>query len=242
MDIVSMHYDFDLKYDRVTSQYRQDFNKAEKDWLLNEAQYVILKQRYGLHNGYQSGFESIQKRIDDLSSIHIKHPYQPYVDLIYHDDENIYELPLASLQEEYWIFTSRGKVKVTDDNCEYTAKLILVQNDDLNYAEDDPFNNSNHEEILINFGKSSSGTGSSIYFYPGNLTLTKAYIEYLKKPNRMNYGGYVYIDGITYTQTNCELPDMLHNEIVDIAVNIAAGIIENPNYARLTAEKVFKQE
>lgn len=240
MNIVEMHYDFDLKYDRVASQYRQDFNKAEKDWLLNEAQYVLLKQRYGLNNNYKTGFEGIQKRIDDLSSIHIKHPRQPYVTLIYHDEENIYELPLSLLIEDYWFFTSKGKVKVLDDNCEYTAKLRLVQNDD--DVEDDPFRNSYFNEVIINFGKSSSEDGSSIYFYPGNLTLTEAYIEYLKKPNRMNYGGYAYIDGVIYTQTDCELPEMLHNEIVDVAVNIAAGIIENPNYARLTAEKVFKQE
>lgn len=240
MNIIEMHYDFDLKYDRVTSQYRQDFNRAEKDWLLNEAQYVVLKQRYGLHNNYQSGFESLQKRIDDLSSIHIKYPRQPYVTLTYHSDENIYELPLSSLEEEYWIFTSKGKVKVSEDDCDYVASVKLVQNDD--DVERDPFQNSYREEVNINFGKSSEEEGSSIYFYPGSLTLTEAYIEYLKKPNRMNFGGYEYIDGVTYNQTNCELPDMLHNEIVDIAVNIAAGIIENPNYARLTAEKVFKQE
>lgn len=240
MTITEMHYDFDLKYDRVSSQHRQDFNRAEKDWLLNEAQYVVLKQRYGLNNLYKSGFESLQKRIDDLSSIHIKYPRQPYVDLIYHSDENIYELPLSELAEDYWIFTSRGKVNVIDDDCEYKAKLRLVQNDD--DFENDPFENSSIEEVTINFGKSSEEEGSSVYFYPGSLTLTSAYIEYLKKPNRMNYGGYAYIDGVTYDQTDCELPDMLHNEIVDIAVNIAAGIIENPNYARLTAEKVFKQE
>ena len=58
----------------------------------------------------------------------------------------------------------------------------------------------------------------------------------------MNYGGYVYIDGVTYLQTDCDLPEILHTEIVDMAVNIAAGIIENPNYARTTAEKLFRQE
>lgn len=235
-----MHYDFDLKYDRVSSQHRQDFNKAEKDWLLNEAQYVLLKQRYGLNNNYKSGFESIQKRIDDLSSLHIKYPRQPYVSLIYHSEENIYELPLSLLEEEYWLFTSKGKVKLIDNDCSYTAKLKLVQNDD--DVEDDPFRNSYYGEVIINFGKSSDEDGTSIYFYPGNLTLTEAYIEYLKKPNRMNYGGYVYIDGVTYSQTNCELPDLVHNEIVDIATKIAAGIIENPNYAQLLADKVFKQE
>ena len=34
----------------------------------------------------------------------------------------------------------------------------------------------------------------------------------------------------------------MHNEIVDTAVNIAAGIIENPNYAQTTAQKLFRQE
>lgn len=241
MDIISMHYDFDLKFDKVNSQHRQNFNRAEKDWLLNEARDVVLKQRYGLTNNYKTGFEGIQKRIDDLSSIHIKYPVQPYVALTYHEDENIYELPLSSLLYDYWLFT-RGVVKVVDDSCNatYEASIAITQNDDLNYRKNDPFNDSNHEEVLANFG--SSSTGSSIYFYPGNLTLSDAYIEYLRKPARMNYGGYVYIDGVTYPQTDCDLPEILHTEIVDMAVNIAAGIIENPNYARTTAEKLFRQE
>lgn len=241
MDIISMHYDFNLKFDKVNSQHRQNFNRAEIDWLLNESISVVVKQRYGLSNNYRTGFEGIQKRIDDLSSIHIKYPTQPYVALVRHESENIYELPLSSLSYDYWLFT-RGVVKVVDESCNaiYEASIAITQNDDLNFRKNDPFNDSNYEEVLANFG--SSENGSSIYFYPGNLTLSEAYIEYLRKPARVNYGNYVYIDGVTYPQTDCDLPEFIHNEIVDTAVNIAAGIIENPNYAQTTAQKLFRQE
>ena len=46
MDVKSMHYDFKLKMDRVDTLSNPDFNIAEIDWLLNEAQLVFVKNRF----------------------------------------------------------------------------------------------------------------------------------------------------------------------------------------------------
>lgn len=112
---------------------------------------------------------------------------------------------------------------------------------------DDPFNNSNKEEIVFNFGRASDIspsdiTRSSIYIYPGSIEIADARIEYIKKPARINYGGYVYIDSITYPLQECELPDHTHSELVDLAVQIASGIIESPEYVQLKSQKLFSNE
>lgn len=241
MNIVEMHYDWDLKIDKVASMSKEDFNKAEKDWLLNEAIKVIVKQRTGMNNIARSGFETSQKRIDDLKALHIKFPLQPGIDPIILAS-NLYEVDLDDLVYNYW-FLTRAYVDVIKPNCVEQASLKLIQHDDLNFALKDPFNKSDDTEVLFNFGRSSDGNSESIYLYPDTeYPLGKVYIEYIKQPARVSYGGYVYIDGVTYPQQDCDLSEHLHNEIVDVAVQIASGIIEHPEYVQLKTQKVFTHE
>lgn len=125
--------------------------------------------------------------------------------------------------------------------------MRLVSHDDLSYALEDPFNNTDMSEVLYNFGRasdadSSNYSKSSIYLYPGIYMLGPAKVEYIKKPTRINYGGYAYIDGITYSVQQCELPEHLHSELVDLAVLVASGIIESPEYVQLKTQKVFTNE
>lgn len=228
MTIEEMHYDFELKRDRVSSATKEDFNVAEIDWILNEAQNVIVKTRYGGNNMYRTSFEQTQKRVDDLKSLHIKFPIQPMIDPVL--NSGIYEVDLSTLAFPYWFFT-RGEVQVFDDPCNKFASLKFVQVDDLNEALSDPFNNSDSSQVIFNFGRSSlNANSSSIYLYPGNETLGKIKLEYVKKPSQMFVGGYTYLDNTPTIRTNCELPDHVHPELVDIAVMISKGITEDPGF------------
>ena len=67
MTVIELHYDFDFKIDKVATLAKEDFNKAEKDWLLNEAQSLLVRKYYRGTNSSGEGFEMTQKRIDDLS-------------------------------------------------------------------------------------------------------------------------------------------------------------------------------
>jgi len=240
MTLLEMHFDFDLKKDRIASMANANYTSAEKDWLFREASWVILKQRYGINNNQRAGFESNQKRIDDLSWLHIKYPNQPGIELIVHDN-NVYELDLSELSYPY-LFLTRGWVEILKPDCPTTtAKLKLIQNDDLLHALEDPFNQSSEKEILVNFGRSSTNANSSIYFYPGTLTLGKAFVEYVKSPIKVNLGTYTYLDGTNPPLQESDFPEHMHPEIVDVAVEIAAGIVEDPATG-LKSQKVFKHE
>src|SRR3990167_1925716 len=137
MDIKSMHYDFKLKMDRMDTLSNPDFNIAEIDWLLNEAQLVFLKQRFGPNNTKHQGFEVTQKRIDDLSTLHIKFPEQPGVSLLL--DSGIYEATLSSLKYSM-IFFNRADVEVILEDCTKKVPIKFVQSDDLAECLKDPFN------------------------------------------------------------------------------------------------------
>lgn len=233
-----MHYDFDLKIDKVDSLSKSDFNVAEKDWLLNEAQLVLIKTRYGIRNNDQLGFEGNQKRVDDLSSLVVKHPLQPALTPLTLSN-GVLEVRLSDLVHPY-LFLIRAYASAQDCNDLITLKFI--QHDDLNYLLDDPFNQPSKLEVPYNFGRSSADTGSSIYIYPGSVNITQVYFDYLKFPQRVNLGNYTFIDGTVVPQTDSELPEHLHNEIVDVAVQIASGIIEHPQYVQLKTQKLFTNE
>lgn len=238
MTVEEMHYDFLFKMDRVHSQSKEDFNTAEIDWLLNEAQSMYIKRNYSGLNNQIPSFEETQKQIDDLKNLVIKFPLQPGITPIQHGP-TLYEVPLISLAYSY-MFLIRGTVEVTLTNCLSVANLRLVQHDDLNYALQDPFNKSSQEEVLANFGKATT-TGASIYLYPST-AIGNVFLEYIKHPEKISKGDYTYIDGNIYPQQSSELSEHCHQEIVDIATEIASGIIENPSYLQMKTQKVFTNQ
>lgn len=239
MTVQELRYDFKVKYDKVDSQSKENFNPAEIDWILNRAQETLIKRRYGQNNLYRTGFEGTQKRIDDLSTLVVKYPKQPEVPVINLGD-NVYELPLDNLQHPY-LFFLRGKVQIVKPSCTVWARMQPVQHDDFDDALDDPFNSPSNEFIPYNFGRSSAGK-SSIFLYSGGEILTKARVEYIKYPRRISGGDYVYINGVQYSEQTSELPEHMHTELVDVAVEIASSITEDPNFLQIKKMQALNAE
>lgn len=240
MTIKELHYAFKLGMDRFGTLSKENFNKGEVDWLLNEAQMIFLKKRTSPNNKRNEGFEASQKRIDDLSSLVIKYPLQPGI--VPTLDSGVYIVNLTDLAFLYYQLVD-GSVDVTlSDNCTKNVPLKFIQHDDIRTVLRDPFNKAGLEGIPYNFGRNLSDNSSSIFIYPAQYNLSKVYLEYLKRPSKVSYGNYTYIDGNTYPEATLEFPEHTHSEIVDIACQIAALNIESPEYIQLKSQKVFEQE
>ena len=240
MDVKSLHFAFDLGMDRFGTLSKENFNKAEKDWLLNEAQMIFLKRRTSPRNNRNEGFEASQKRIDDLSTLVIKHPLQPGI--IPTLDSGVYILDLEDLEYTYYqLIDAYVDVTISPD-CIKSVPLKFIQHDDIRTVLRDPFNNGSLEFIPYNIGRNLTTTSSSLFMYPNQLVISKVYTEYIKYPSKVSYGNYVYIDGNTYAEATLEFPEHTHSEIVDIACQIAALNIESPEYIQLKSQKVFEQE
>lgn len=252
MDINSMHFDFKVKLDKVDSQDRRNFLPAETDWFLNEAQLIYVKRRYGINNKYNRGFEEIQKRTDDLKSLHIKSPttIQPGLTPTI-VNSGVYEAKLNNLSYDYLLFT-RGTADITKDGCGSKSFISLsdTEHDDLNNTLGNNHYDPSFEwgVIPIVFSKTddSSVTESSIYLYTNNnFSIDKVYIDYIKMPKRVFFDGYDSLDGQYISgqgQVDSELPEHTHNEIVDLAVYLASTAIEDPNYVKLKSNKLQMNE
>lgn len=240
MTITEAHYQFKLNMDRIDSLSTEDFNLAEIDWLLNEAALVFLKRRTSVSNKKQKGFEADQKRIDDLSTLVIKYPLQPGIipTLV----SGVYEMKLADLSFKYFQLVAISADVTVSANCIKKLQLKFIQHDDYIQALKDPFNSPSQEFLPYNFGRSSDGVSTSVYIYPGQLSVNTVYPEYIKYPQKVSFGNYTYIDGVIYPPTTFDFPEHTHNEIIDIACEIAAMNIESPEYIQLKTQKVFSHE
>ena len=237
MDVQEMHYDFKIKFNKLDSNDYRDFQVPEIDWLLNEAQEVFLKQRYGINNTTQKGFEGSQKRIDDLRNLVMKNvSLSPVtqVDTVSYEAE----LPVG------YIFAIRVQAVVDKDTCgEKTLVCKPIQHDDLSNCLLDPNYNPSYEwgEMPVVYGTLSANAADAnrIFGYTdGSFTVTSFILDYLREPKGIAFPGgvpglqYYLPDGSTLVATNqnCELPEHTHREIVDIATLIAAGDINHPGY------------
>jgi hypothetical protein len=250
MSIQEMVYDFKIKADKVDSLRNENFESYEIDWLLNEAQLIFLKTRTAPNNIYQAGFEKIQKRVDDLSTLLIKFPLQPA--LIPTDLNNgIYEVKLEDLAFDYYQL-ERVEVDVTNScGTVRIRKSEFARENNIGNILTNPYEKPSYAWRVLphQFGKSTTGTGASLFFYTNDeFAVSTCYPEYLKIPIRVWIGTYNsldgnYIVGQIPTTVSSEFPEHTHNEIVDIAVNEAARIIKSdPNFFDLTFNKLKTNE
>tara|TARA_R110000822_G_scaffold16329_9_gene55732 strand:- start:5425 stop:6171 length:747 start_codon:yes stop_codon:yes gene_type:complete len=237
MTVEEMQYDFKIKFNKLDSNDYRDFQVPEIDWLLNEAQEVFLKQRYGINNTTQKGFEGSQKRIDDLRNLVMKNVSLSPVTQV---DTVSYE---AELPPDY-IFAIRVQSVVTKTSCgDKTLVCKPIQHDDLSNCLLDPNYNPSYEwgEMPVVYGTLSdlAADANRIFGYTdGSFTVTSFILDYLREPKRIAFPGGV--PGNVYNlpnglpvglpNQNCELPEHTHREIVDIATLIAAGDINHPGY------------
>lgn len=215
-----MHYDYKKKLNKVDSQQYRNLRIPEIDWVLNEAQEIFIKLVAQPRINNHLGFERNQRTIDDIRTI------------VQEEDEtngitvNNNEVQLPS---DYLHYIS-STILMTKENCSDTkAKVFIRQQDDK--FEQSPFDNSSFEWRTVN--------GIIVrdiikLFDDGSFTNSELYLGYIKKPSYIHNaedfsaGGYNLLDGTNLSGfVNCELPDHTHREIVDIAVLITTGELEN---------------
>lgn len=241
MTIQELHYDFKLKLDKVDSQQKRNLKDWEVDWFLNDAIQVFLNQVVGGNNIRLTGFEEEQRRYDDIRTLVIKSPssLQPPVSVLT-INSNLYELPLASLAKDYYQLI-RLRVDISKTGCaNKNVGVTQVQHDDLDEAYLSPFSRPSFiwGDVLTTYGASTNNTNKgSIFFYTDNFSVIQAYPEYIKRPNRVHIGTYTDLNG-NNTITQCDLPDTTHPRIVDLAVDIATGVIQSPNMLQYTQMKL----
>lgn len=232
MIIEDFHRKFKLFLDKIDSSAYSEFENWEVDYILNEAQDRVVKQRYSGNNIYKTGFEQSQKRTDDLKNITVTKFAKviPVTELDFYGDK-IYQAKLDqffnneigdSVYEGEYMFYLRSRCKV-NKGCTAWKPTNLVKQDDLETLFIDPFNRPSPEYPVIYF------EDNSIFIVSGAGVIESLAVSFIKRPNQLNIGTY------GGSKIECELSEHLHEEIVQVAVGIALENIESNRVQTHTA-------
>ena len=226
-----MHYDFKRKFNKIDSQKNRNLLVPEIDWLLNEAAELFVKKIANPKTENGLGFESSQRIIDDIKSIVNPGTWLPVTN-------NIIGLP-----SDYLYFV-RCRVKLSKKNCkDQEAVLYIREHRDL--FEESTFYNGNFEWREVNGVYTQQGIQS---YTDGTFTIDQAKLTYIRKwpyfHNAQDFtgGSYQNLSGVALTGTvQCDLPEHVHREIVDIAVMLAASEVPTSDFQLKAGKLGFNQ-
>ena len=226
-----MHYDFKTKLNKIDSQQYRNLRIPEIDWKLNEAYELFVKMVAKPRLRNNLGFETSQRSTDDIRTIVVKDYCSSIVGKV------------GTLPDNYWHFIS-GSTLMSKDNCvSFPSTIKIRQHDD--EFENSPFDCSSFEWREVNAVFYEEG----LRFYDdGTFTNTKMCINYIKKLEYIHNaedwrgGTYKLPSGVILSGTNdCILPEHTHREIVDIAVLLATGELQLPDFQAKQAKVNLNQ-
>lgn len=241
MNIKRMHGEVKLRMNKMNSNHKKDFPTAFIDDFLNDAQEEFKEICYSGNNlkKYRLGFEASQLRVDMLMTLVIPE------ETITGTGTTIYKINLNSLSKPYDHFLN-GKVNTSCG----VMSIEIVRHNEI----DELMRNENRKPSAIwkrclGVFATDASSNKCLYLYnDGQFTITNAQITYLKRPKQMFFGGYdslEYLNGddsapkaTGYPSVNCELPEVSHSPIVDIAVQLMSIALEDPNKLQLVEEKL----
>ena len=224
MNIKEMHYDFKMKFNKIDSQQFRNLQVPEIDWLLNEAQYLFIKNIAFPRKPSYTKFEQTQRTIDDIKTLVVSKSLNKV-----NNKADTYALP------DNYLFYVDGFVKMTkecctNDNKGYKGDLIIRRH--YTTFDNSPFDKSSFEWRVVNGLFNSDGLW---LVKDDSFEVIECTITYIKKPLYMHNAEDFLATGykrpgiatiLTGTQ-DCELPEHTHSEIVDIAVYLAQITVQD---------------
>ena len=232
MTISEMHTAFKLGLDKTESLQYPSFLAEEIDFWLNQAIRKFVKTRYSGINSKREGFEQSQKRIDDLRTLTREvtiactgtGAIKPngYVLTNGFSNAAFTSIPYwLSLGEEvtisYTSTTTRNGGTVTK-----RVGVVDITSDSYRSKVDDPL--SDHVLHYDEARPLRLFYNNTIEFITdGNYSVTEAYIRYIKQPVT-----------VVYNTTSCDLAEHTHEEIVNMAVQLALENVEQPRLQSYT--------
>lgn len=226
-----MHYDFKRKFNKIDSQKNRNLLVPEIDWLLNEAAELFVKKVSNPKAENGLGFESSQRIIDDIKSIVVPGTWLPVIN-------NIISLPTD------YLYFVRCRVRLSKKNCKSQEAVVYIR-EHRDLFEESAFYNASFEWREVNGVYTDQGIQS---FTDGTFTIDEAKLTYIRKwpyfHNAQDFSGgsYTNLSGVVLTGTvQCDLPEHVHREIVDIAVMLAASEVPTSDFQLKAGKLGFNQ-
>lgn len=231
MTASEMKQEFLISYDKVTNFSAPGYTDYEISVFLTKAQERFLKQRYNWKTDRQrDGFEGSQKRRVDLSELVVSSIDSNGVNKTalsanqngVHQNGYFFDLPSDCL----YIVHEEAKLASSNTCINNSIESVTpVTHDEYSANIGNPFKKPDVETIWrLDISRQTANTNPKRVelITDGTYTISDYIIRYIKKPNPIIVDAISpdTIEGIS-VQTQCELDESVHREIIDIAVYIA---------------------
>lgn len=208
--LAQAHQRFKILYDKVDSFNSPEFTPEEIDEFLNIGMEELIRLVTKV------GIESNQEYADYLKNITVSYSTTTFINSSLKENGVLVQLPsdyYTALHEE---------AKVAYPHCGETVvercPVYNITRDRYNKIKYDPFNNPSKDTVLRLVHPNTTNTDTFELLYDPAVTLTRYYIDYIRRPARIEYGSQY---ATPTTDVNCELVDKAYYRIIEIAVDKA---------------------
>lgn len=232
VSIDELIYKFKLKYDKLDTQQKRNLSIPKIILYLNEGILKRILEKYGIKEG---GFETTQKRIQDLQKLVIQDESLPVTQV----DSYTYKGNLLTTTQPF-LFAVRSRTIASKGNCKkVTLYNIDVTHNDFNYVISDPDQNPNFEwrETIVTYSQDKM-----FVYSDGIFTVDEIRLDYMRYPTKVDKAGYTHFNGTPSSDVNFELNDYLADECVDLAVFLASGSIKDGAGMQISEANIQKSE
>lgn len=212
---------FDVAYNNITSNQAPGLNEAEKSNFLTQAEYEIVKNRFSANsagNTLKEGFDDSAKRQADFSTLmKVATCSVATASAKIDDRSSVYSYPTdIFIVINETIKTTAGKI----------LQVIPLRFDEYTRLMSKPFKRPLKYQAwrLLNSGTVSGASATKVAEIITNLgdTVGTYSVRYIRKPKPIILEN---LDGLTIedigTATECELDPILHEDILQRAVELA---------------------
>lgn len=210
---------FEVLYNGITSNQAPGLNAYEKSVILTKAQDEILKNHFNAKskgNNTQEGFDGSQKRQIDFSMLTTAEAINNFTTAKFDPRDNSKAVPIPA--EAMLIINEMAEV--TRGSSNILLQVVPIKFDEYSRLMSKPFKRPLKFQAwrLIN---NDSSNYADVVIGPSD-KLIEYTIRYIRRPNPIIVSD---LDGLTIdgvgTASECELDPILHEEIVQRAVELA---------------------
>lgn len=231
--------DFSNGFDTLLNSYsRRDafgttdadirLDEYEKSMFLTDAQEIYVLSLYNGRNPSGESFEQTEELRRYLAPLVMEvelSPIENTTGILGIDSKSKF----FTLPEDLWFITYEAAL-CAGQTCEskYKQEVYPVRQDEYHKIKKNPFRGANSRRAL------RFDLADNVIEIVSNNGVTSYYVRYLRKLKPIvlaNLGDNIAVEGVS-TPTECELPDSLHQRILEIAVGLALqskGINRNEN-------------
>lgn len=216
-------YKIDQKLNKVANTAHQEIPAPDKILSINENQIKLLKRKVSTNNNYGIGLDSFKKRYQD-----IQHFVVDYEKLPATTETSIVpsaSIKISSLKEKF-LFPVDIISTCTKGSCKEREIQIetIARHSDISTLIANSFYRPSFEYQLT----FATITSDKILVYTDStFKVDNIYTSYIRYPKNVDVEGYIHFDGQASTNIDCEFPDFLEDELIDLVVEDLALSTEN---------------